>query len=226
MLFPFEDVTQTLDGASWDRRSLPAVVVIAVLLIPAPAAAQVRWDAGAQAGVSQRLMTGGSPGAPSPDPGPVVQLQAHLALLPMVRLGLYAAEDLSPAPDRVRSFSAGGLHVRITPPLLPTPWRTWLFAGFGFAEAYDGGTRATGQLFDVPGGLGLGAKLGRRTLLFGELGARFGLGFYGSLYRPPAPAVGSPAGAAPAGNSQGSALPYLGHDAVALSLTVGLSLDE
>lgn len=187
-----------------------------------PVGAQVRWDLGAQAGVAKRFTTGGPAGTPSPGFGPMAELQGHVALVPMVRVGLYVAEDLSPAPGRLRSVTAGGLHVRVSPPLLAAPWRTWLFTGFGFAYAYDPGQEgehASGQLFDVPAGLGLGVKLGKGTLLFAELGARFGFGFYGRMYE-----------AAPAGTATSSgdsaAGPFLGHDAVALSLTVGLSLEQ
>jgi hypothetical protein len=147
----------------------------------------------------------------------MAQLEGHVALFPMIRLGLYAAEDLSPVPDRLRSFTAGGLHLRFSPPLLPAGWRTWVFAGFGFVYGDDTGAHATGQLFEIPAGLGLGRKLGAHTLLFAEVGARPAFGFYGRMYE----AAAAGAGAAPqnAGVS-------LGHDAVALTLSVGLSLDE
>jgi hypothetical protein len=179
------------------------------------ATAQLRWDAGAEAGISRRFTTGAPPGAPSPGFGPMVELQGHVALVPMVRVGIYLAEDLSPAGDRLRSFSAGGIHLRASPPLLPSGWRTWLFAGLGFAWAYDGGAHTSGQLFDVPFGLGLGRKLGGSFLAFAELGARAGFGFYGAMY-----------GAVPPGSTAENANSPLGHDAVALTLSVGLSLDE
>ncbi|HEY6459870.1 MAG TPA: hypothetical protein VIY73_06950 [Polyangiaceae bacterium] len=213
--------------------SLLVLCAATATTIATPAAAQspLRWDTGLQAGIAQRLTTGGAAGAPTPELGPLVQVQAHVALLPMVRVGLYAAEDLSPLPGRLRSFTAGGLHARIAPPLLPIPWRTWLYAGFGFAAAHDGGSAGThtdGQLFDVPVGLGLGAKLSRHLMLFTELGARFGLGFYGPMYRRDAGAPTAPAGTG-AGMGAGanpSLAPYLGHDAVALALTVGLSWED
>ncbi|HEY1692121.1 MAG TPA: hypothetical protein VGG39_08155 [Polyangiaceae bacterium] len=196
-----------------------------------PAAAQaqpLRWDAGLSAGVSQRLTTGRAAGAPTPELGPLAEAQAHVALLPMIRVGLYAAEDLSPLPGRVRSFTAGGLHARFAPPLLPIGWRTWLYAGFGFALGEDpgggGAPHTSGQLFDVPVGVGLGTKLGRHWMLFGELGARLGFGFYGRMYdRAAATEPATTTAAASAGTAAG---PYLGHDAVALALTVGLSWED
>lgn len=190
-------------------------------LAASTARAQVRWDVGADAGVSKRFTTGGAAGAPSPDFGPAVDVKAHVALLPMVRVGVYLSEDLSPLPDRLRSFSAGGVEARVSPPLLAAPWRTWLFAGFGFAYAYDPGEHAPGQLFEVPVGLGLGAHVSRHALLFAELGGRFGFGFYGPMYE------AAPAGTATSsGNAGAAGVPYVGHDAVALALTVGLSLEE
>ena len=197
------------------------------LALPGSAAAQVRWDLGAEAGVAKRFTSGAPPGSPSPGFGPRLELQAHLALLPMVRLGLYAAEDLSPVPDRPRSFTAGGLHLRFSPPLLPAGWRTWVFAGFGFVYGDDTGAHLTGQLFEVPAGLGLGRKLTPRTLLFVELGARPAFGFYGRMYEAAGPASSGAAGAAGTTSSAPeSAGVSLGHDAVALTVSVGLSLDE
>jgi hypothetical protein len=200
--------------------SLLPVAVGLALTAAIPAQAQLRWDAAAEAGLSKRFTTGGAAGAPSPDFGPVVELQAHVALVPMVRLGLYLAEDLSPVPDRLRSFSSGGLHVRFTPPLLAAPWRTWLFTGFGFAYGYDAGEHTSGQLFEIPAGAGVGARVAKHAMVFAELGARFGLGFYGRMYE------AAPAETAAGAGSGGASPAFLGHDAVALGLTVGLSLEE
>lgn len=195
-------------------RLVGALSVVAGLLSAGPAGAQVRWDAGAQAGVSRRFTTGASAGVPQPGFGPRVELQAHVALVPMVRVGLYLAGDLAPLGDQWRSYSSGGIHLRASPPLLPIGWRTWAFAGFGYALGYDGGAHDSGGFFEVPAGLGLGRKLSRPLLLFVEAGARVGFAFQGAMYRPtPAVAVEN------AGLS-------LGHDAVALTLSVGLSLDD
>ncbi|MGH7297535.1 MAG: hypothetical protein ACRELB_21540 [Polyangiaceae bacterium] len=121
-------------------------------------------------------------------------------------------------PDRLRSFTAGGVHLRFSPPLLPIGWRTWVFAGFGFVYADDLGAHVQGQLFEVPAGLGLGRKVGAHTMLFAELGARPGFGFYVRMYEAAGPAIAG-SGAENTGTS-------LGHDAVALTVSVGLSLQE
>jgi hypothetical protein len=184
------------------------------------ASAQVHWDAGAQAGVTKRFAAGGDAGAPSPGFGPSLELQGHVALLPMVRLGVYLGTDLSPAaPDGLRTFWDGGLHLRLTPPLAPWPWRTWLFTGFGYAFADDLGPGLPGGMLEVPVGLGLGRKVGSHALFFVELGARIGFGFYGRMYDRSAVETSGESGQSP-----GSA--YVGQDTFALSLSVGLSLEE
>ena len=163
--------------------------------------------------MTQRLPTGGAPGAPTPELGPALGLQGHLALVPMVRLGAYLATDLAPlSTGGPRAFAEGGLHVRLTPPLASWPWRTWLFAGFGYAYAEDLRARLPGGMLAAPLGLGLGRKVGKRLLLFTELAAHFAFGSYGRMYD--RAAVESAGGA------------YVGKDTFALSLSVGLSLEE
>lgn len=161
--------------------------------------------------MTKRFTTGGDAGAPQPGLGPSFGLQGHVALLPMVRAGLYAEQDVSPASDAgPRMFWAGGVHVRATPPLLPSPWRAWVFAGAGVAYAYSKAVHAAGALMDVPLGVGLGSKLGGHLLLFGEVGARWGLLFQGAMYD----AAGAPAAQ------------YLGRDSFALTASLGLSWER
>jgi hypothetical protein len=218
--------------------ALSALLVALVALLVAPAArAQVHWDVGAQAGVIKRFTTGGANGAPDPGFGPVVQLQGHLALVPMVRIGLYAAADVSPASGvGARTFYEGGLHLKVTPPLLSAPWRAWAFAGFGYAYTYAASFHAPvalptsttnvlfggtyGGMLDVPLGLGLGykpARAGVPWLVFAELGGRLGVGFYGPMYDD---------GAAGTAGGVVTVAPFLGKDSFALTLSVGLSLEQ
>ena len=71
--------------------------------------------------------------------GPV-DFQAALGMLqaisttpavPMVRVGVYGSADLAPGAGSgdsqvgQRTYWGGGLEVRVMPPLLPAPWRTW-----------------------------------------------------------------------------------------------------
>jgi hypothetical protein len=193
--------------------STSAALLLAALAIPSVAHAQVHWDVGAQAGAMKRFTTGGDSGAPSPDVGPTFGLQGHVALVPMVRAGLYAEQDVSPQADAgPRTFWAGGVHFRVTPPLLASPWRLWVFAGVGVAYAYSKVVHADGGFLDVPAGVGLGTKLGAHWLLFAELGARFGPLSYGAMYD--------------RATARSEGAPYVGQDSFALGATVGLSLEQ
>ncbi|MDP8999902.1 MAG: hypothetical protein M3O46_07300, partial [Myxococcota bacterium] len=79
------------------RRRLIVFAVSSAVLSPSrPAGAQVHWDAGIQAGATERLTTGDA-AASRPVPGPSGEVRAHVAVLPMLRVGAYAAFDLSPA---------------------------------------------------------------------------------------------------------------------------------
>jgi len=78
--------------------------------------AQVHWDIGAAVGVMQRVTPDRDAGVPLPQAGPMGELHAHVALVPMLRLGPYLAYDLSPgAPDR--QTTGAGLRAKLTPPL-------------------------------------------------------------------------------------------------------------
>jgi hypothetical protein len=168
----------------------------------------------------QRFMTGAAPGAASPEPGPVGEVRAHMALLPMLRLGPYLAHDIAPLSGEApaRQITEAGLRAKLSPPLLALPWRTWVFVGVGYDRAYEHSHRLASGDF-VPGlaggslqtrvGFGLGYRLDRTWELFAELGGRIGLLFAGSMYDS-------------AGCSCGE--PYQGKDSFALSLSLGLSL--
>jgi hypothetical protein len=187
--------------------------------------AQVHWDVGAELGVMERIAPDRAAGVPLPSPGPVGEVHVDVALLPMLRLGPYLAHDISPgAPDR--QTTEGGLRAKLTPPLLPQPWRAWAFLGFGFARSYrpshwleptpfggSGGEVAgeEGESLDATLGLGLGVKVRAPWTLFAELEGQSGFLFWGDMYDP-----------APCACLRD---PYPGHDAFAASLRVGVSLD-
>jgi hypothetical protein len=199
-------------------RPAPAALALALSLSAPPALAQVHWDAGAQVGVMERLTTGGPPGSPTPTPGPVFQLQGHVALVPMVRIGAYVAHDISPVDSvPARQITGAGLRAKVAPPLLSGPWHTWAVLGVGVAHAYEPSHSvpgpsgsltvgsAEGGILDIPVALGLGYRVrGPRDPweISTELGCRFGVAFFGSLYD------GGP------------------RDSFALSLSVGVTLDE
>jgi hypothetical protein len=183
----------------------------------------LHWDAGAQLGIMQRVTSGRGDGASQPWPGPVGELHAHLALIPMVRVGAYVAHDISPARGMTaREITAGGLRLKITPPLLPAPWRAWAFAGVGYARAYAPSHRTTaapdgfvpgegGGFLDVPVGLGAGVRARGRWTVFVELGVRLGLAFTGTMYDAHRCACGTA---------------FEGRDSFAAALAVGVSLEE
>jgi hypothetical protein len=179
----------------------------------------------------QRFATGADPGSTSPEPGVVGELHAHVAIFPMLRLGPYVAHDVAPltrAP--AREITEGGLRAKLTPPLLGAPWQTWAFVGVGYARAYEPSHAlpaepapqsisviprfAPGQgggIVEARLGLGLGLRLDRRWEAFLELDGRAGLLFVGSLFD---------RGACGCGEA------YAGKDSFALSLSLGLSLNQ
>jgi hypothetical protein len=200
-------------------RRQPAVssAVVTLLLSAGNAAAQVHWDVGAQAGVIQRVQTGAAAGAPSPSPGPVGELHGHVAVIPMLRAGPYVAFDVAPLTGPggppPRSFLEGGLRAKLSPPILSGSWRLWALLGLGYAwvdwpgheQAGAPAAGLEGTLLDLPFGVGAGYHVrGPRDPweVTAELGARVGLAFFGPLY------------------SDGA------RDSFALSLSVGVSLDE
>jgi len=204
-----------------------ASAAFATLLEPSSANGQtwqVHWDAGIGVGVMQRATTGGERGAPSPLPGPVAEAHAHVALLPMLRAGPYVSHDISPVDARpARQMTEAGLRFKVTPPLVRRPWRVWAFAGLGYARTYapsyvpigalpvERMRETEGGILDMPFGVGAGVKLRGPWLLFGELGARVGWVFAGSMYRSPPCSCDAA---------------YLGEDSFAAALTVGVSLEE
>ena len=85
---------------------------------------QVHWDVGAEVGVMQRFVTDAGSGARSPGPGPVGEVHAHVALIPMLRAGPYLAHDISPGPAiPAREVTDAGLRENLLRALLSPPGR-------------------------------------------------------------------------------------------------------
>ncbi len=191
---------------------------LAILLAPSRALAQIHWDVGAQVGVMKRFTTRGS-GDPDAGFGPAFEIHGHVALLPFLRVGPYVTHDISPVSGQAaRQITTAGARVKFTPPLLRDPWRSWVFAGFGYAGVYGHSyhtvlqlsqdqnqplmptnvlvSGAGGGYFEVPFGVGIAYRLQRPWELTAELGARLGFGFTGSLYtydgEGTRPAIGPP----------------------------------
>jgi hypothetical protein len=221
-------------------RSASAGLVLA--LLPAPAQAQLHWDASAQAGVMKRALGDRPPGGADAGFGPAIQLAGHVALLPLVRVGVYAGHDISPmgGETSARDLTYAGLRAKIMSPWPRGSLRAWLFLGFGYAGVYARSTSAPrlfpgapgtpsvtsaavvdgagGGFFEVPVGIGASYKLRKPWELCAELGVRPGFGHSGSVYEAPGPRLRS------AGRPDGNALPA-GRDGFAIGLTVGLLVD-
>jgi hypothetical protein len=192
------------------RPCLWAAILALPLAWSGRAAAQVRWDLGVLAGVTDRF-TSGDRAAPAPTPGPSAEVHAHLAVLPMLRVGPYAAFDWSPASGApARQIYAAGLRAKVAVPVLSAPWRAWAFAGAGFADAYTP-VKPRSQsiaMVELPFGMGLGHKLHGPWEIVAELGARLVVA----------------RAAIQTADTGGSAAPLVRDDLLAVSLSVGVSL--
>ena len=201
-------------GSAAAIRAGATAVFLATLAWSGPARSQLRWDLGAEAGVTDRVPLAG---APSRSPGPSGEVHAHVALYPMLRAGPYAAFDLSPVDSlRATRVYAGGVRAKITPPIFPAPWRAWVFAGVGVAYAYTPGSmalKADGTLQpELPIGVGAGVRLRRSWEVYGEIAARMNLAAFGKIgasESPPADPVAV----------------FPGDDLLAVSFSVGVNLD-
>lgn len=222
------------------RRVLALVVGSGVFAFATPAAAQVHWDAGAQVGVMKRFLGGGA--TKDAGFGPMGQLEGHVALLPLVRVGAYFGHDISPMPDPIgtRDYTWFGLHIKLMSPVPRGDFRMWLYTGFGYSLVYARSYPLTVQLpgvsggpskpadgtvqgsgggnFQVPLGIGASYKLRKELDLFGAFGAQFGFGFSGSTYEDPGPQLKI------AGRPDDNALPA-GTVPFTLGLAVGVLLD-
>jgi hypothetical protein len=195
------------------------------------------WDLGAEVGLMKRFTTGSDVAAPNPSFGPVFELHGHVALVPMLRIGAYVAHDISPASGiAARQITAGGLRAKLVPPWPGGNFRSWIFAGIGYARTYAPSYHVSEQLspndtqprdvsvdgvaggmLEAPLGVGLAYKLRRPWELTAELGTRWGLAYTGSMYSDGASghALGYP-----------SVLqPFMGKDTLAVYLSVGLSFE-
>jgi hypothetical protein len=218
------------------------LVVLAVTLFHARRAeAQVHWDIGVQGGVNKRFLSGGPSEAGF---GPMAQLQAHVALLPLVRVGGYAGWEHSPLDgDKApRNMFGGGLRVKVMSPWPRGDVRLWLFVGFGFQGVYAQSYRTTvltevtpgsptsglapapalvhgsgGRYFEVPFGIGVSYKLRKPFELFGELGSKVGFASSGSTYDdgPTVSIAGRP-------DANGT---VAGQDRFSIGLSLGLLID-
>ena len=154
-------------------------LAVAVLLVAAPGAAQVRYDVGALGSFQQRILSDGSAAE-----GGALTVEGHVALFPLLRIGGWltgeGSKPLGASP--VRELFGGGLQLRVLSPWPRGKWRVWLATGFGYdGLASDAGG---GGFFEVPAIVGASYRFRRPWVFLMELAARPSFGFWGSYYAP------------------------------------------
>jgi hypothetical protein len=231
---------------------LSVLVFLALLVVPRRAEAQVRWDASLQAGASGRVfsnsVSGGVPGSIAP----VIGLEADVAVVPLLRLGVYGdfeyADTTEPSFSSVVSF---GGRAKLMIPGYRGSVHWWLFTGFGGvvwnAPAYtiadqtspnSNGvtsaatvTAATGTFLEVPLGVGMGWRVRKPWEIVAELQGRFGFDMGGSYFTQNGgftdPDSSSGIGTTrPTTSTSGAGQVPTGNDVFGVLLTVGIGFDE
>jgi hypothetical protein len=228
-------------------RVAATVAFVVALFAPRLAHAQIHMDASLQGGVMKRFIGNRAPGSDDAGFGPTAELNAHVALLPLIRIGAYVGHDISPVSgdqSPTRDLTWFGLRAKVMPPF-PGDFKPYAFAGFGYAIVYQRSYHTTaniptgigddtkpfpatvqgagGSFFDVPLGVGMEYKLAGPIALCAELTAHIGFGWTGSVYDDNPPDSPGPQ-LSVAGMPDNNAQP-IGNDAIGLGLTVGLMLD-
>lgn len=200
-------------------------------MIPPPVLAQIHWDAAAQVGVERRVLTNKST-ANDASFGPVGMLSAHIALLPLVRVGAYVGADLSPmqgddAAQSTRNFVWFGARVKVLSPAPRGAMRLYLYTGFGAdfmyqpsapfdtAQGHSAFEGVSGHFLEVPFGIGGSFTFWKPWAAFVEVGGRVGFGFSGNAYDSGARLLSGPLHEQPYGD-----------DRWAMSLSAGIMLDK
>jgi len=186
------------------RVSTVLVGLVLLSLAPRSAHAQLHTDVSLQAGLEKRLLASRGPAIPDAGLGPRLDLRAHLAFFPFIRLGAYGAFAFAPQAGEGRTMGALGLHAKIVSPFPRSDtFSLWLGVGAGYARTFvSGPTSPAGGYVEVPLGIGAGYKLRKPFTLFGEVQSIFGVGHHGAAY---------------GGNA--------GNDGVMLSVALGLLVD-
>jgi hypothetical protein len=206
------------------------------LLASRGARAQVHYDVGVEGGASKHFLANLPDGASDASLGPLVMLQAHAAVLPMLRAGAYLGFETSPISGTpARRLYSGGLHLRLLPPFWRNPCTyTWLGLGLGYVGVYAPGfgvqvqdsngqvgtatfDGAGGHYFELPISFGVARRIRKPWQVFAELGVRLGFAMSGSYYdgRPGHATLGPDLVTPPAGD-----------DRFDVFLSVGIQLDQ
>jgi hypothetical protein len=224
------------------------VLPVALILFGARSAhAQTHWDANVQVGGSARLFSNSGYGGLPGSLGPVVAVAADVAIIPLLRIGLYGdyeyADTTEPAPSSVVSFG-GRLKLMLPGNRNHVHW--WLFTGVGAVVWQAPGyvtadpnsstgistvTPASGYFAEIPLGVGMGWRVRKPWEIVAELQGRFGFDMNGSYFGQNAgfsnPDDQSSLGASrPTTSSSGAGSIPTGSDVFAVLLTVGVGLDE
>jgi hypothetical protein len=179
--------------------TLATCTAVSLAATTRPAFAQLHWDASGELGVEKRFLRARPAGGADAGFGPAMRLTAHIALLPLVRVGAYGGFSYSPVRTRGdRSFFSGGLEFRLVPPIRLPAWHVFLSLGFGYAAvhvaAFDVGASgqagqgagklpgANGGCFDMPIGIGVSHRLRKPIEIGGTLGTRLSVSCTGSAY--------------------------------------------
>jgi hypothetical protein len=220
------------------RRSRLAPALFA-LSLSSTAYAQLHWDASVHGGASERILSSvGNAPAGTALPGPELGVQAHVALIPFVRVGLYGSFEMSSVDGTrapARNFWAVGAQGKIVSPWPRGSLRLFATLGFGYVGVYapsyarsvirsgtpidvmvDG---SGGGFAEIPFGIGVSYKLRGPLTVYAQLLTRFGLGFWGTLY--------GEGGGRNARNPVAGrvAIAPDGYDILSLGLVVGVGLD-
>lgn len=142
--------------------------------------AQLHMDFGAEAALDKRFLTSRGPGRGDASFGPALRLTGHLALLPLIRVGLYAGYALSPQDDELRHMLSGGTEARIFPPLGIPNFRPFVLVGFGYQRTFAYGT--SGGCLETPLGIGASYRVRKPFDVGAILGSRIGFACGGPLY--------------------------------------------
>lgn len=178
-----------------------AVAGVALVAAPSEARAQLKWEASGAVGGAGRLTSGGS----ATELGPAAQVDAHVALIPLLRAGAYLAFDSAPEDGAAaRRIYAGGLRAKVMSPFPRGDFQAWLFVGVGYAAvarseyaAIAPTTRGAGDapvpgvvnvasagggFLEIPFGIGVAYKVAKPWKLQLELSGRPAAATYGSVY--------------------------------------------
>ena len=154
--------------------------------------AQLHWDAALEAALDKRFLTNRQSTSDASF-GPALRLSAHLALLPLIRAGLYTGYALSPQSDVpqqapltaresvLRHMVSGGFETRIFPPFGFTKVKPFVLLGFGYQRTFAPG--GSGGCLETPLGLGASYRLRKPFEIGALLTSRIGFGCHGDLYR-------------------------------------------